>query len=53
MKLFIAEQYNLNITLSVLEHVEISTTVYAFFLYEVPLFQVFQQMIRVWISFLL
>ena len=47
MKLFIVEQYNLHITLSVLEHFEISTTVYRLFMYEVPVFQVFQQMITV------
>ena len=53
MKLFVVEQYNLHITLSVLEHFEISTTVYTLFIYEVPLFQVFQQMFTVWIYFVL
>ena len=47
MNLFIVEQHTLHITLSVLEHFEISTTVYRLFPYEVPLFQVFQQMITV------
>ena len=53
MELFIVEQYNLHITLSVLVHFEISTTVYPLFIYEVPLFQVFQQMITMWIYFVL